>query len=50
MLQYGAQYGVAIQEIRGVEKMVFGKNASTDTSDLVDHGVVTVFAAAVADA
>jgi hypothetical protein len=46
---YGAQYGVAIQEIRGVRKMVFGKNAATDTSDLVDHGVVTVYTAAVAD-
>jgi len=47
---YEAQHGVAIQEIRGVNKMVFGKHASTDTSDLVDHGVFTVFAAAVADA
>lgn len=47
---YGAQYGVAIQEIRGVRKMVFGKNSTTDTSDLVDHGVVTVMSAAVADA
>ena len=47
---YGAQHGVAIQEIRAVEKMVFGKNSTTDTSDLVDHGMVTVFAAAVADA
>ncbi len=47
---YGAQHGVAIQEIRGIKKMQFGKNASTDTSDLVDHGVFTVFASAVADA
>jgi len=46
---YGAQAGVAIQEIRGIRKMVFGKNASTDTSDLVDHGVFTLFQAAVAD-
>jgi len=47
---YGAQHGVAIQEIRGVRKMIFGKNSTTDTSDLVDHGVVTVMSAAVADA
>ena len=46
---YGAQNGVAIQEIRGIAKMSFGKNSSTDTSDLVDHGVVTVITAAVAD-
>lgn len=47
---YGAQHGVAIQEIRAVKKMQFGKNASADLSDLVDHGVFTVFSAGVADA
>jgi N4-gp56 family major capsid protein len=47
---YGAQFGVAIQEIRGIKKLTFGKNSSTDTSDLVDHGVLTLYTAAVADA
>lgn len=47
---YGAQHGVAIQEIRAVNKMLFGKNASTDTGDLVQHGMVTVYTAGVADA
>ena len=37
---YGAQQGVAISEIRGVGKLIFGKG-STDTADLVDHGVFT---------
>jgi len=46
---YGAQHGVAIQEIRKVEKMVFGKHASVDTNDLVQHGVLTVYTAGVAD-
>jgi len=46
---YGAVNGVAIQQIRGLAKTVFGKGAS-DTDDLVDHGVVTVFASAEADA
>ena len=46
---YGAQHGVAIQEIRAVKKMIFGKNSTTDTSDLVDHGVFTLHNAAVAD-
>ena len=47
---YGAQNGVAIQEIRGVRKMVFGKQSGVDVGDLVDHGVFTLFNAAVADA
>lgn len=46
---YGFVHGVACSEIRGVEKMLFGSGAG-DTDDLQDHGVVTVWAAAVADA
>lgn len=46
---YKFRHGVAIQEIRGVEKLRFG-TGSTDTADLVDNGVVTVYSAAVADA
>ena len=37
---YGHENGFAIDEIRGIEKLVFGG---------VDHGVVNVFSAAVAD-
>ena len=33
--------GVAIEAIYGVKKMQFGSNASTDTGDLKDHGVIT---------
>jgi N4-gp56 family major capsid protein len=47
---YGAQHGVAIQEIRGIKKMIFGKQSGVDVGDLVDHGVFTIFTAGVADA
>ncbi|MDN7654320.1 DUF4043 family protein [Burkholderia multivorans] len=46
---YGYRSGVGVQEIRGIEKLLFGKGPD-DTDDLVQHGVVTVYAAAVADA
>lgn len=46
---YGFRHGVGVQEIRGIEKLLFGKGAG-DTDDLVQHGVVTVYAAGVADA
>lgn len=46
---YGFRNGVAIQEIRGIEKLLFGKGTG-DTDDLIQHGVVTVYTAAVADA
>lgn len=46
---YGFRNGVGVQEIRGVEKLIFG-SGSGDTDDLKDHGVVTGWFAAVADA
>lgn len=46
---YGFRNGVGVQEIRGVEKLIFGSGAG-DTDDLKDHGVVTGWFAAVADA
>nr|WP_224030256.1 DUF4043 family protein [Paraburkholderia caribensis] len=46
---YGFRTGVGVQEIRGIGKLLFGKG-DDDTDDLVQHGVVTVYAAAVADA
>lgn len=46
---YGFRHGVGVQEIRGIEKLMFGKGAN-DRDNLVQHGVVTVFTAATADA
>lgn len=45
---YGDKHGVAIEEIRGIEKLTFGSGAG-DTDDLKDNGLVTGFFAAVAD-
>lgn len=39
---YGDKYGVAVEGIYGVRKIIFGKGVG-DTDDLVDHGVVTGF-------
>ncbi len=47
---YGFRHGVGVQEIRGIEKLMFGTSTTTDTGTLVQNGVVTVFTAAVADA
>jgi N4-gp56 family major capsid protein len=47
---YGDKYGVAVDGIMGVGKMSFGKSAASDTGDLVDHGIVTGYFSAVADA
>lgn len=46
---YGFRNGVGVQEMRAIEKLIFG-SGSGDTDDLKDHGVVTGFFAAVADA
>jgi N4-gp56 family major capsid protein len=45
---YGDKFGVAIEEIRGIEKLRFGTGTG-DTDDPKDHGVVTGYFAAVAD-
>lgn len=45
---YGDKVGVAVEEIRGIEKMRFG-SGSNDTDDLKDHGVVTGYFGAAAD-
>lgn len=47
---YGYMHGVGIQEIRGIDKLRFGKDATTDATAPVDNGVFTIFAASVADA
>ena len=46
---YDDKHGVAVEEIRGIGKMTFG-SGSTDTADLKDHGIVTGYFAAAADA
>lgn len=46
---YGFEHGVAIQEIRGIDKLRFGKGAN-DQDQLVDHGVFTLFNTATGDA
>jgi N4-gp56 family major capsid protein len=46
---YGRKKGCAIMEMGGIEKLLFGTGAG-DTDDLKDHGVVTGYFAAVADA
>lgn len=45
---YGDKHGVAIEEIRGIEKLHFG-SGSTDTADVKQNGVVTVYTSAIAD-
>ena len=45
---YGFRNGVGLQEMRGIEKLIFGSGAG-DTDDLKDHGIVTGFFAGVAD-
>ncbi|MGK4845971.1 hypothetical protein, partial [Salmonella enterica] len=46
---YGYRNGVGVQEIRGVQKLTFGKGTN-DTDNQIQHGVLTVYAAAVGDA
>jgi len=45
---YGYRNGVGVQEMRGIEKLLFGSGAG-DTDDLKQHGVCTVWTAGVAD-
>ncbi|MBT11842.1 MAG: N4-gp56 family major capsid protein [Oceanospirillaceae bacterium] len=45
---YGDKVGVAIETIMGIDKLEFGTGAD-DTTDPVDHGLLTGYFAAVAD-
>src|SRR5262252_3416184 len=47
---YGYMHGVGIQEMRGVGKLRFGTDPTTDENKPVDNGIVTVFVATPADA
>ena len=46
---YGFFHGVGVQEIRGIGKLVFGRDPSNDTGSLVDQGVFTIFNPATPD-
>lgn len=46
---YGNKIGVAVGEIRGIEKLRFGTDSAVDTTTPKDNGVVTFYGAAVAD-
>ncbi len=45
---YGDKHGVAVREVRGIDKLRFG-SGTTDTADLKDNGVFTIWANATAD-
>lgn len=47
---YNFRHGVGVQEIRGIEKLMFGTDDTNDRGNLIQHGMVTVFTAAVPDA
>ena len=40
---YGDKQGVAVQEIRGIQKLMFGTDASVDTTTKKDNGIFTGF-------
>jgi hypothetical protein len=46
---YKWSHGAAISEIRAVGKLEFGRDATVDTSTLVDQGIFTIFTTAQAD-
>lgn len=46
---YGFRLGVGVQEIRGIEKLMFGKDPASDRGSLVQNGCLTLFTAAIAD-
>jgi N4-gp56 family major capsid protein len=45
---YGDKYGVAVEEIRGIEKLCF-EEGNDGSGDFTQHGIVTGFFAVVAD-
>jgi len=47
---YGFQHGAGVMEIRGVQKLRWGTDATVDKTAPVDHGVFTILTTAVGDA
>jgi len=48
-LDYGFVHGAGVMEIRGVQKLRFGTDASVDKTAPVDNGVFTIWTSAIAD-
>lgn len=46
---YGYMHGVGLQEIRGIGKLCFGRDPTTDTTTLVDQGIFSIFTSSPAD-
>ena len=49
VFDYGDKHGVAVDAIYGLDKLTFGSGAN-DTDDPKDHGIVTAYVGAEADA
>lgn len=47
---YGHITGVGVKEMRGIDKLRFGRDPADDTDTPIDQGILTLFNAAVADA
>lgn len=47
---YNFMHGVGLQEMRGIGKLRFGKDATVDQTAPVDQGIFTIFTAATGDA
>jgi hypothetical protein len=43
-------HGVGVQEMRGIGKLRFGTDATTDQTAPKDAGIVTIFTTAASDA
>ena len=50
MRDYGFMHGVGLQEMRGIDKLRFGRDPTNDTDSPVDQGIFTMFGASVGDA
>ena len=42
--------GVGVEEMRGIDKLRFGRDPNDDTGTPIDQGMFTLFNASVADA
>jgi N4-gp56 family major capsid protein len=47
---YGAMKGVGVEEMRGIDKLRFGRDPTDDKTTPIDQGIFTLFNASVADA
>lgn len=47
---YGHTTGVGVKEMRGIDKLRFGRDPADDTGTPIDQGMLTLFNASVADA